>query len=165
MCTEGVKRAERLIRPGALVRDVNNAAFETFIEHGCLNSPEARTMPYNWSSQSDGCPRLLPRQHVPDADWEAQGRKLMHVYPATPGPHNPNLGHAVGMAGGQNAYNITSNNYDRLEEGMIFVLHTQWLEPQSAGCNVGDMYLVTADGFENLSHHTPLETFRVPAER
>ncbi len=27
-------------------------------------------------------------------------------------------------------------------------------------CNVGDMYLVTADGFENLSRHTPLETFR-----
>ena len=87
----------------------------------------------------------------------------MHVYPATPGPHNPNLGHAVGMAGGQNAYNISSHNYDRLEEGMIFVLHTQWLEPMSAGCNIGDLYLVTADGFENLSRHTPLETHRVAA--
>jgi len=42
-------------------------------------------------------PRLVPRRHVPDMDWEEQGRKLMHVYPATHGPHNPNLGHAVGM--------------------------------------------------------------------
>ena len=153
VCTEGVKRAEKLIRPGASVRDVNNAAFEPYIEHGLLTSPEARTMPYNWSAGPHGEPRLLPRKYVPDDDWEAQGRKLMHVYPATHGPHNPNLGHAVGMAGSQNAYNVTSNNYDRLEEGMIFVLHTQWLEPQSAGCNVGDMYLVTADGFENLSYH------------
>jgi hypothetical protein len=24
-----------------------------------------------------------------------------------------------------------------------------------AGCNVGDMYVVTNDGFENLSRHTP----------
>ena len=27
---------------------------------------------------------------------------------------------------------------------MVFVLHTQWLEAQSAGCNIGDCYLVTA---------------------
>jgi Xaa-Pro aminopeptidase len=54
-----------------------------------------------------------------------------------------------------------SHTYDRLEERMIFVLHTQWLEPTSAGCNIGDLYLVTADGFENLSRHTPLETHRV----
>ena len=70
----------------------------------------------------------MPRQYVPDADWEAQGRKLMHVYPATHGPHNPNLGHSVGMAGAQNSFNVSSHNYDRLEEGMVFVLHTQWLE-------------------------------------
>lgn len=44
---------------------------------------------------------------------------------------------------------------------MIFVLHAQWLEPQSAGCNVGDLYVVTADGFEKLSRRTPLETHRV----
>ncbi|WP_210240386.1 M24 family metallopeptidase [Amaricoccus solimangrovi] len=98
---------------------------------------------------------------MPDADYEAQGRRLTHVYPATFGPRNPNLGHAVGMAGGQNADNISSHNYDRLEEGMIFVPHTQWLEPMSAGCDIGDLYLVTADGFENLSRHTPLETHRV----
>ncbi|MGO7919107.1 M24 family metallopeptidase [Rhizobium ruizarguesonis] len=163
-CTEGVKRAEKLIRPGALMRDVNNAAFEPMIERGMLTSPEARTMPYSWSPMEDGGARLIPHQYVKDIDWEAQGRKLMHVYPATHGPHNPNLGHSVGMAGGQNSFNISSHNYDRMEEGMVFVLHTQWLEPLSAGCNIGDMYVVTKDGFENLSRHTPLETHRVAAE-
>ncbi|HWU16789.1 MAG TPA: Xaa-Pro peptidase family protein [Devosia sp.] len=162
-CTEGVKRAEQLILPGTLISAVNNAAFTSYIEHGLLTAPDARTMPYNWSPADDGGPRLLPRQYVPDADWEAQGRKLMHVYPATHGPHNPNLGHSVGMAGAQNSFNVSSHNFDRLEEGMIFVLHTQWLEAQSAGCNIGDCYLVTKDGFENLSRHTPLETHRVTA--
>ena len=33
--------------------------------------------------------------------------------------------------GGQNSFNISSHNYDRMEEGMVFVLHTQWLEPLS----------------------------------
>lgn len=84
--------------------------------------------------------------------------------PLRHGPHNPNLGHSVGMAGGQNSFNISSHNYDRMEEGMVFVLHTQWLEPLSAGCNVGYMYVVTKDGFENLSRHTPLETQRITAE-
>ncbi|UJW87001.1 M24 family metallopeptidase [Devosia sp. SL43] len=162
-CTEGVKRAEKLIRPGTLISEVNNAAFSSYIEHGMLDAPDARTMPYNWSTADDGGPRLLPRQYVPDADWEAQGRKLMHVYPATHGPHNPNLGHSVGMAGAQNSFNVSSHNFDRLEEGMIFVLHTQWLESQSAGCNIGDCYLVTKDGFENLSRHTPLEAHRIAA--
>ncbi len=162
-CTEGVKRAEKLIRPGVLISEVNNAAFEPYIEHGLLASPHARAMPYNWSPADDGGARLIPRQYVPDADWEAQGRKLMHVYPATHGPHNPNLGHSVGMAGAQNSFNVSSHNFDRLESGMIFVLHTQWLEAQSAGCNVGDCYLVTEDGFENLSRHTPLATHRVAA--
>ena len=69
----------------------------------------------------------------------------------------------VGMAGAQNSFNVSSHNFDRLEEGMIFVLHTQYLEPLSAGANIGDCYLVTADGFENLSRHTPLETHRVAA--
>ncbi|MDR6192549.1 DNA-binding transcriptional LysR family regulator [Agrobacterium pusense] len=164
VCTEGVKRAEMLIRPGALMRDVNNAAFEPMIERGMLASPEARTMPYNWAPMDDGGARLIPRQYVKNIDWEAQGRSLMHVYPATHGPHNPNLGHSVGMAGGQNSFNISSHNYDRMEEGMVFVLHAQWLEPLSAGCNVGDMYVVTKDGFENLSRHTPLETHRIAAE-
>jgi len=162
-CTEGVKRAEQRIKPGTLMRDINNAAFAPMIAQGLLTSPEARSMPYNWSPMPDGEARLIPQQYVPDADWEAQGRKLMHVYPATHGPHNPNLGHSVGMAGGQNSFNISSHNYDRLEEGMVFVLHTQWLEPLSAGCNIGDCYVVTQDGFENLSRHTPLETHRIAA--
>ncbi|MET3899239.1 Xaa-Pro aminopeptidase [Devosia sp. UYZn731] len=160
-CTDGVKRAEKLIKPGVLISDVNNAAFGPYIERGFLTAPDARTMPYNWAAADDGGPRLIQSQYVKDIDWEAQGRTLNHVYPATSGPHNPNLGHSVGMAGSQNSFNVSSHNYDRLEEGMIFVLHTQWLEPLSAGCNIGDCYLVTADGFENLSRHTPLETHRI----
>ena len=160
-CVQGVKAAEKLIRPGVLVSEVNNAAFEPMIAAGLLDSPEARTMPYNWRTAPDGGPLEIPRQHVPDPDLEAQGRKLMHVYPAAHGPHNPNLGHHIGMAGGQNAFNVASHNFDRLEEGMVFVLHTQWLEPLSAGCNVGDLYVVTVDGFENLSCHTPLEPHRI----
>lgn len=162
LCTEGVRRAARLVRPGALVRDVNNAAFGPLIEKGYLESAEARTMPWNWEAMPDGSPRPFKRQYVPDEDWERQGRKLMHVYPATHGPHNPNLGHAVSMPGMQN-YNISSHNYDVLEPGMTFVLHMQWLEPLVAGCNVGDCYLVTEAGGENLSCHTPLELHRVPA--
>jgi len=160
-CVEGVKRAEKLIKPGVLFRDVNNAAFEPYIEAGLLKSPEARTMPYIWAPMDDGSPRPVKRQYVRDIDWEAQGRKLNHVYPAQYGPHNPNLGHSIGMAGGPNSFNVSSHNYDRLEEGMVFVLHTQWVEPLKAGCNVGDLYAVTKDGFENLSRHTPLGLHRV----
>lgn len=119
--------------------------------------------PSRWSTAEDGGPRLIKRQQVSAPDWEVQGRKLMHVYPATHGPHNPNIGHAVGMAGAGNSFNLASHNYDRLEEGMVFVLHAQWLEPLSAGANLSDFYAVTHDGFENLSCHTPLATHRVPA--
>lgn len=160
-CTQGVKAAEKLIRPGVLASEVNNAAFEPMIAAGLLDSPEARTMPYNWSTGPNGLPLEVPRQYVPEPDWEAKGRRLMHVYPATFGPHNPNLGHSIGMAGADNAFNISSHNYDRLEEGMVFVLHAQYLEPLSAGCNVGDCYVVTADGFENLTCRTALETHRI----
>lgn len=162
-CTEGVKAAEKRIRPGVLASEVNNAAFEPMIAAGLVESPAARTMPYNWSMGPNGGPLEVPRQYVADPDWEAKGRRLMHVYPATFGPHNPNLGHSIGMAGADNAFNIASHNHDRLEEGMVFVLHAQFLEPLSAGCNVGDCYVVTADGFENLTCHTPLETHRVVA--
>jgi Xaa-Pro aminopeptidase len=163
VCTQGVKRAEALIKPGASVSDVNNAAFAPYIENGLLDSPAARTMPYNWSSAPDGGPLAIPRGKVSEPDWEARGRSLDHIYPALAGPHNPNLGHSVGMAGAQNSFNVSSHNYDTLDEGMVFVLHAQWLEPLSAGANIGDCYLVTKDGFENLSCHTPLETFRVAA--
>lgn len=162
MCVEGVKKAASKVKPGALVSEVANASFEPYIARGYLTSNDSRTMPYNWQSLEDGRPRLVPRKHVPDEDWERQGRKLMHVYPATRGPHNPNVGHAVSMPKFAN-YNIASNNHDRLEEGMTFVLHAQWLEPEVAGCNVGDCYLVTATGAENLSRHTPLEPHRVSA--
>jgi Xaa-Pro aminopeptidase len=163
MCVDGVRRAEKLIRPGALFSDINNAAFEPYIERGLLDGPAARTMPYIWGPMPDGQPRPVKRQNVPDTELEAQGRALKHVYPAMHGPHNPNLGHSVGMAGFSNGYNVSSHNYDRLEEGMVFVLHTQWIEPLVAGCNVGDCYVVTADGYENMTRHTPLDAFRVPA--
>ena len=118
-------------------------------------------MPFNWSALDDGSPRPIPHQYVPDEDWETQGRKLMHVYPATRGPHNPNLGHAIGMPK-LPQYNVASHNTDRMEPGMVFVLHAQWLDPMVAGCNVGNLYVVTNDGVENLSCRTPLETHRSP---
>ena len=99
---------------------------------------------------------------MPDEDYERQGRRLNHVYPALAGPHNPNLGHETGTYSGRH-YNITSHNTDRAEPGMVFVLHAQWLDPLSSGANIGDCYLVTESGYENLSCHTPLETFRIPA--
>ncbi|MCJ9669402.1 MULTISPECIES: Xaa-Pro peptidase family protein [unclassified Neorhizobium] len=163
MCTEGVQKAAALIKPGAIISDLANASFEPYIARGYLSSHDSRTMPYNWVSEDDGKPRLIPRKHVVDEDWERQGRKLMHVYPATSGPHNPNVGHSVSMVKFNN-YNIQSNNHDKLEEGMTFVLHSQWLEPEVAGCNVGDCYLVTDKGAENLSHHTPLAVHRVKAD-
>lgn len=162
MCVEGVEKAAAQIKPGALVSDLANASFEPYLARGYLTSNDSRTMPYNWAAEDDGAPRLVPRKHVPDADWERQGRKLMHVYPATIGPHNPNVGHSVSMPKFAN-YNIQSNNHDTLEPGMTFVLHSQWLEPEVAGCNVGDCYLVTETGGENLSCHTPLKPHRVPA--
>ncbi|WP_294923572.1 Xaa-Pro peptidase family protein [uncultured Paracoccus sp.] len=161
MCLEGVEAAAACVRPGALVSTAADASFEPYIRRGYLNSADSRTMPYNWAANDDGSPRLIPRRHVPDADWEAMGRKLMHVYPATHGPHNPNVGHSVSMPKFQ-PYNIASNNHDRFEEGMTFVLHSQWLEPEVAGANIGDCYLVTDDGCENLSRHTPLAPHRVP---
>ncbi|MHA6729186.1 M24 family metallopeptidase [Devosia sp. A369] len=160
MCVEGVKNAAAQVKPGVLVSEVANASFEPYIKRGYLTSADGRTMPYNWEAGADGGPRLIPQRHVYDEDWERQGRKLMHVYPATLGPHNPNVGHSVSMAKFAN-YNIASNNHDRLEEGMTFVLHSQWLEPEVAGCNVGDCYLVTETGAENLSANTPLEPHRV----
>jgi Xaa-Pro aminopeptidase len=162
MCVEGVERAAALVRPGVLASTVAAASFDPYIERGYLTSADSRTMPYNWAAMEDGTPRLVPRRPVSCPDWERQGRTLMHVYPATLGPHNPNVGHEVSMPRSAH-YNIASNNHDRLEPGMIFVLHSQWLEPEIAGCNVGDCYLVTPDGAENLSCHTPLAPHRVPA--
>lgn len=160
MCVEGVQRAAALVRPGTMISDIANASFGPYIERGYLSSTDSRTMPFAWESETDGSPRIVPRKYVPDADWEAQGRKLMHVYPANRGPHNPNVGHSVSVQK-TNFYNIASNNHSILEEGMIFVLHSQWLEPEVAGANVGDCFLVTEGGAENLSCHTPLAPHRV----
>ena len=73
MCTEGVERAASMVRPGALVSDIANASFAPYLARGYLSSNDSRTMPYNWSAETDGKPRLITRKHVPDADWEAQG--------------------------------------------------------------------------------------------
>ena len=162
MCVDAVRRAEQLIKPGASFDSLHEAAFAAYVGRGYLSSTKTRTMPFNWEALPDGSPRPVPRQYVPDRDWEAQGRRLMHVYPATVGPHNPNLGHAIGMPK-LPQYNVSSHNTDRMEAGMVFVLHAQWLDPLVAGCNVGDLYVVTHDGAENLSCHTPLEPFRIPA--
>jgi Xaa-Pro aminopeptidase len=162
MCTEGVRAAAALVRPGAMISDIANASFEPYIARGYLDSADSRTMPYAWEAGENGVPRKVPSQYVPDADWEAQGRRLMHVWPATRGPHNPNVGHSVSMPK-YPPYNIQSNNHDILEEGMTFVLHSQWMEPQVAGANIGDCYLVTETGSENLSRHTPLDVHRVSA--
>jgi Xaa-Pro aminopeptidase len=162
MCTEGVQRAAKMAKPGVLMRDINEESFKPYIERGYLANAEARTMPFNWESMPDGGPRPIPQHYVEDADWERQGRRLRHVYPAQRGPHNPNLGHEVSLPW-MPLYNISSNNFDRLEEGMVFVMHSQWLEPLVAGANVGDCFLVIKDGVENLTCHTPLEVHRVAA--
>jgi Xaa-Pro aminopeptidase len=160
MCVDAVERASRAIRPGALVRDVNNAGFEAFVERGYLTSVESRSMPWNWEPNPDGTPRIVPVQTVRDEDWESQGRELRHVYPATLGPNDPSLGHSISPAG-MREYAIISSNYDELEPGMAFVLHAQWLDPLNAGCNIGNCFLVTDRGVETLSCHTALEPFRV----
>lgn len=162
MCTEGVHRAEMLIKPGATFSELHYAAFSSYIERGYMTDAETRTMPFIWAALDDGSPRPVPQRYVEDEDWEAQGRKLMHVYPATKGPHNPNLGHSVGTPMLPH-YNVASHNTDNMEPGMVFVLHAQWIEPLVSGCNVGNLYTVTQDGYENLSNHTPLETHRVAA--
>lgn len=162
MCVEGVKRAMAVARPGALVRDVNNASFEPYIERGYVTSPEARDLPWNWAPNADGSPRPIPIRRIADADMAAQGRQLRHVYPATKGPNGPRLGHAISMPQ-MPIYSVISSNYDRLQAGMTFVAHSQWYEPLVAGCNLGNSLLVTETGVENLSCHTPLEPHRVKA--
>lgn len=162
MCADAVRRAEAKIRPGAELRELHDAAFSAYTDRGYLTPEQTETakMPYNWESMPDGSPRRVPKQYVPDEDYEATGRRLERVYPATFGPHNPNLGHSVGAMGGPK-FNVTSHNTERMLPGMAFVLHAQWLDPLSDGANIGDMFLVTDDGAENLSHHTSLDAFHV----
>ena len=164
MCADAVKRAEAIIKPGVPFSALHDAAFSAYTDRGYLSPEQTRTgaMPYNWGANDDGSARLVPKQYVPDEDLEATGRTLNHVYPATFGPHNPNLGHSVGPMGGPK-FNVTSHNTELLQPGMAFVLHAQWLDPLSDGANIGDMFLVTEDGYENLSRRTPLEAVRIPA--
>lgn len=160
VCTEAVRRAESIIRPGVPFCDLHKAAFSVYLEHGYLKDDTTATMSYNWAPLDDLSAREIPLQYVQNKDYERYGRKLQHVYPPVAGPHNPNLGHSVGMSGNPK-FNITSHNTDIIEPGMVFVLHAQWLDPLKSGANIGNCYLVTEDGFENLNCHTPLETIRI----
>lgn len=160
MCVDAVRRAEAEIGLGVEFSELHDAAFRAYTERGYLEDTATRTMPFNWAAMPDGSAREIPRSYVPDKDWEAQGRMLSHVYPPVAGPHNPNLGHAVGMPK-MPLFNIASHNHDLIEEGMAFVLHAQWLDPLEAGANVGDCYVITPDGPENVSCHTSIEPFRV----
>lgn len=160
MCIEGVERATAKVRPGVLVRELNAAAFAGFVERGFLTSSEAREMPWNWAPLEDGSPRPFPREAVPAPGWEAQGRDLRHVYPATAGPNGPRLGHGISMSA-LDVFSVISSNEDRLEPGMTFVLHAQWYEPGKGGCNLGNSMVVTEDGVEVLTDRTPMTPARI----
>ncbi|WP_456295019.1 Xaa-Pro peptidase family protein [Vibrio sp. AK197] len=163
VCTEALRRAEKAIRPGARACDINKAAFSAYVEQGYVKDDVTATMPYNWAPNDDLSAVEIPQQYVPDVDFEATGRKLMHVYPVVAGPHNPNVGHSVGMHGNPDKFNLTSHNTDICRPGLTFVLHPQWLAPQESGANIGNSYAVTEDGYENLNCHTPIETIRIKA--
>ena len=151
----------RKTAPGVPVHEVNAAAFSSFVERGYLTSADARTMPYNLEAAPDGSARPFVRQHVPDEDYERQGRRIGHLYPAAIGPFGPSLGHSVTMPG-MRSYSVISSNDELLEPGMTFVVHPQWYEPGRVGCNIGNCLLVTETGVENLNAHTPVAPFRVP---
>jgi hypothetical protein len=89
MCTQAVRRAEALIRPGVAFRELHDAAFSVYLEHGYLDDATTATMPFSWQAMQDGSPRRVPERYVPDEDYERQGGRFNHVYPALAGPHNP----------------------------------------------------------------------------
>lgn len=167
ICEESLRRAEKVIKPGVPVCDINKAGFSIFIEKGYLKDDITATMPYNWAPNDDLSALEIPLQYIKDVDLERYGRKLMHAYPPTAapaiGPHNPNMGHGVGMHGNPGKFNVTSHNTDLCEPGLAFVLHPQWTDAMVAGANIGNAYVVTEDGYENLTCHTPLETVRIKA--
>lgn len=163
LCTESLRRAEKMIRPGVPICDIHKAGFSVFVEQGYLKDDTTATMPYNWAPNDDLSALEIPQKYIEDVDLERTGRKLMHEYPPVTGPHNPNLGHGVGMHGNPDKFNITSHNTDVCKPGMAFVLHPQWAEPNVAGANIGNCYVVTEDGYENLTCHTPFETIRIKA--
>lgn len=162
VCTEALRRAEQAIKPGVPICHINKAGFIPFIDHGYIKDDITANMPYNWAPNDDMTAMEIPVQYVPDANFEETGRKLMHIYPPVAGPHNPNMGHGVGMPGDPK-FNITSHNTDICAPGLCFVIHPQWLVPMESGANIGNCYVVTEDGYENLTCHTPIETVRIKA--
>lgn len=161
ICTESLRRAEKKIKPGVPLSEVNREGFTIFVEKGYLKDDKTSTMPYNWAPNDDLSALEIPEVYVEDVDLEKYGRKLMHVYPPVTGPHNPNLGHGTGMHGDPHGFDVTSHNTEICKPGMVFVLHPQWTEPLVAGANIGNTYVVTEDGFENLNCNTPIETIRI----
>ena len=131
------------------------------MDHGYLVDDDTPTMPYNWAPNDDLSAIEIPLQYIPDPDLERMGKKLMHVYPAVKGPHNPNIGHSMGMHGNPDKFNLTSYNTEICRQGAVFVIHPQWLAPMESGANIGNTYVVTAEGYENLNCHTPIETVRI----
>lgn len=161
VCTEALRRAEAAIRPGVPAYEINRAGFTAYMDHGYLVDDDTPTMPYNWAPNDDLSAIEIPLQYIPDPDLERMGKKLMHVYPAVKGPHNPNIGHSMGMHGNPDKFNLTSYNTEICRPGAVFVIHPQWLAPMESGANIGNTYVVTAEGYENLNCHTPIETVRI----
>ena len=58
-------------------------------------------------------------------------------------------------------FSVISSNYMRLKSGMTIVVHPQWFEPEKAGCNIGNLLLITEEGAENLTCHSSLEPYRI----
>jgi hypothetical protein len=69
-----------------------------------------------------------------------RGRVLNHVYPATFGPHNPNLGHSVGAHGRSEVQRDVAQAPSVSSPACPLSLHAQWLDPLSDGANIGDMF-------------------------
>jgi Xaa-Pro aminopeptidase len=160
-CVAGVEEAMAVAGPGVAIRTVNQAALAPLIDAGFLDSADARAMPFCLEAAPDGTPRRIVAEPVSDPDFERQGRKLGHVYPASKGPlGGPGVGHSISMAG-MATYGVLSTNDDVLEPGMTLVIHTQWFEPLRFGCNIGNSLLVTSDGVEDLNSHTDLAPFRL----
>jgi Xaa-Pro aminopeptidase len=157
---EGVTRAIAAAGPGVPVSTVNEAGFGPYIERGYLGFCDGRTMPFAYAPEESGTARRFRVEAVAEPGWNGLGRDLRHVYPATPGPIAPRIGHSVSMAG-LGGYAVISTNEDVLVPGMTLVVHTQWFEPGRMGCNIGSCLLITEDGVENLNAHTDFAPHRV----
>ena len=95
-CVKGVKEAEKLVRPGVLVSEVNNAAFAPMIEAGLLDSPHARTMP-------GAAPRAKPLRSGGNPGprcWAGQGRRTRRSGVVEVPPRLPHLVADTGVSRG-----------------------------------------------------------------